>query len=218
MTRTITALIIALLASLTGAKALDLTTIEVDVKMHPAEYRALLERFEKADTTLSTDELRTVYFGYSYTTDYDPRETFPEVEQAYEAADYERSLQLAEEALRLNPVSLDLNVLALASADRLRENGNMGEKILYYGIRADLVATAILESGKGTDSHTPFMVIASGDMTRLLRNVLCIEQIVDRTKVGDIDAIKVTLPGNDRRHILYFDTTREQQYFKSHPL
>lgn len=217
--RTITLLILTVLVSATaGIRAVDLTSLEVDVKMHPAEYRALLERFEQADTTLTSEELQKVYFGYSFTTDYDPSETFPEVEKAYEAADYEQSLKLAEEALRLNPVSLDLNVIALASADRMRDNGTMGEKILHYGIRADLVATAILESGKGTDSHTPFRVIASGDMTRLLRNVLCVEQIVDRTKVGDIDAIKVTFPGNDRRHILYFDTTRELQYFKAHPI
>ena len=218
MIKKTTAFLLMFLATAWFAAALDLTAIEVDVKMHPENYRELLERFERADTTMTADELRKLYFGYSFTTDYDPRETFPEVEEAYEGGNYEDALKLAEEALRLNPLSLDLNVLALASADRMRDNGKMGEKILYYGIRADLVATAILESGQGTSATSPFSVIAAADMQRLLRNVLGIEQIVDRTKVGEIDAIKVTLPGNDRRHILYFDMSREHQYFQSHPI
>lgn len=207
-----------LLASAGAAKAVDLTAMEVDVQMHPSHYRELIERFEKGDTTLTSDQLQKVYFGYSFTPDYDPREIFPEAEAAYEAADYPLALALAEEALKANPVSLDLTVVALASAERMRDRGDMGPRILLYGTRADMIATAILESGSGTQAHSPFCVIASADMTRLLRNVLSIDSIVDRTKVGDVDAIKVTFPASDRRHILYFDTTREMRFFKSHPV
>ena len=200
------------------AGAVDFTALEVDVQMHPAEYRELLERFERADTTLTSAELQKVYFGYSFTTGYDPREAYTEAEAAYDSADYATALELAEKALQSNPVSLDLNVLALASAEHLREKGGMGPRILLYGVRADMAATAILESGSGTEAHSPFRVITSADMTRLLRNVLSIDRIVDRTKVGSVDAIKVIFPGSDRRHILYFDTSREMQFFKSHPV
>ncbi len=54
-------------------------------------------------------------------------------------------------------------------------------------------------------------------MERLLTNVLGIERIVDRTKVGDVDAIKVVFPGSDRQHILYFDNSREQMFMISQP-
>lgn len=47
-------------------------------------------------------------------------------------------------------------------------------------------------------------------MSRILRNVLGVERIVDRTKVGNIDAVKVIFPGSDRQHILYFDNSREE--------
>lgn len=209
---------VAALCAVLSAVALDFTALEVDTQMHPADYRALTDRFEQADTTLTVEDMLKVYFGYSFSQNYDPRETFPEVQAAYEAEEYEKALEMAEKALKLNPVSLDLNVLALASAERLRERGDMGPRILHYGIRADMVATAILESGSGTDARSPFHVIASADMTRLLRNVLSIDHIVERTKVGDIDAIKVVFPGSDRNHILYFDNTHEKQFFKSHPL
>ncbi len=217
MTNKILIWLFAVMTAVTGW-AVDLNEIEVDVKMHPGKFRELLERFEQADTTLTPSELATVYFGYSYTPDYDPRETFPQVESAYDSGDYELTETLGLEAMELNPVSLDLNVLALAAADHMRDKGTYGPKILKYGIRCDLIATAILESGSGTTASSPFYVISSADMSRILRNVLGIDRIVDRTKVGDVDAIKVTFPGSDRQHILYFNNNRERQFFSSHPL
>jgi hypothetical protein len=207
-----------MVAAVVGAKALDLTAIEVDVRLHPDNYRQLLERFENADTTLTTVELATVYYGYSVTPDYDPRETFTEVEDAYDEGNYQLAEQLSVDALKYNPVSLNLNVLALAAADHLSDRGGYGAAIEKYGLRCDLIATAILESGRGTSASSPFHVIASADMSRVLRNILGIERIVDRTKVGNIDAIKVTFPNSDRQHILYFDNTREQNFFASHPV
>ena len=217
MTNKILIWLFAVMTAVTGW-AVDLNEIEVDVKMHPGKFRELLERFEQADTTLTPSELATVYFGYSYTPDYDPSETFPLVESAYDSGDYELTETLGLEAMELNPVSLDLNVLALAAADHMRDKGTYGPKILKYGIRCDLIATAILESGSGTTASSPFYVISSADMSRILRNVLGIDRIVDRTKVGDVDAIKVTFPGSDRQHILYFNNNRERQFFSSHPL
>lgn len=197
--------------------AVDLKAVEVEVKMHPDRYRELLERFEKADTTLTPTELATVYFGYSFTPDYDPRESFSAIEEAYGAGEYEEAERLCAEALRINPVSLELNVLALAAADRMRAKGTKGAEILLYGIRSDLIATAILESGRGTTALSPFLVTSKADMERILSNVLGIDHIVDRTKVGDVDAVKVVFPGSDRQHILYFDNSREQQFMISQP-
>ena len=197
--------------------ALDLKAVEVDVKMHPDRFRELLNRFEQADTTLTPTELATIYFGYSFTADYDPTESFDEIGQAYDSGNYERASQLCKEALELNPVSLELNVLALAAADRMSGKAYSGADILHFGIRSDLIATAILESGRGTMATSPFFVISKADMERLLTNVLGIERIVDRTKVGDVDAIKVVFPGSDRQHILYSDNSREQMFMISQP-
>lgn len=137
-------------------------------------------------------------------------ESFVNVQDAYDSGDYARAEELAAEALKLNPVSLELSVLALAASDHLRSKGSYGKKILDYGTRCDLIATAILESGRGTSAASPFHVIAWSDVSRILRNVLGVERIVDRTKVGNIDAVKVIFPGSDRQHILYFDNSREE--------
>ena len=218
MTRTLKAmnrlflfvLVIVASAFTAASQSLDINAVEVDVKLNPARYRTLLERFVQADTTLTSGELATVYFGYSFTPDYVPYETFTTVQDAYDNGDYTLAEQLAAEALQLNPVSLELNVLALAASDHLRSTGSYGAKILNYGTRCDLIATAILESGRGTTASSPFHVIAWSDVGRVLRNVLGVERIVERTKVGRIDAVKVLFPGSDRQHILYFDNTREE--------
>ena len=188
-----------------AAQGFDMNAVEVDVKLHPERYRQLLDRFEKADTTLTVPQLATVYFGYSFTPDYVAGESFVNVQVAGHGAE-----ELAAEALKLNPVSLELSVLALAASDHLRSKGSYGKKILDYGTRCDLIATAILESGRGTSAASPFHVIAWSDVSRILRNVLGVERIVDRTKVGNIDAVKVIFPGSDRQHILYFDNSREE--------
>ena len=205
-------LALALLASAVSlaAQSFDMNAVEVDVKLHPERYRQLLERFEKADTTLTGPQLATVYYGYSFTPDYVAGESFANVQDAYDSGDYARAEELAAEALKLNPVSLELSVLALAASDHLRSRGSYGQKILDYGTRCDLIATAILESGRGTSAASPFHVIAWTDVSRILRNVLGVERIVDRTKVGTIDAVKVIFPGSDRQHILYFDNSREE--------
>lgn len=193
-----------------AAQGFDMNAVEVDVKLHPERYRQLLDRFEKADTTLTVPQLATVYFGYSFTPDYVAGESFVNVQDAYDSGDYARAEELAAEALKLNPVSLELSVLALAASDHLRSKGSYGKKILDYGTRCDLIVTAILESGRGTSAASPFHVIAWSDVSRILRNVLGVERIVDRTKVGNIDAVKVIFPGSDRQHILYFDNSREE--------
>ncbi len=193
------------------AKGVDYNAMRVEVTMHPERYRALLNRFVAGDTALTSAELATVYYGYSFTPDYDPRETFDDITDAFDVKDYERVAFLAPDALVVNPVSLDLSVMALMAAE-CGAGERPGVRAANLGARCDMIATAILESGRGTSPDSPFMVISSADISRLLRNVLGINLIIGRTKVGEVDAIKVTFPGSDRQHILYFDNTREAKF------
>lgn len=188
-----------------GVNALDLNSIGVEVRMHPGVYRSMLERFVDADSTLSASEMTLVYYGFPFTTGYERGEGYADVTSAYDSGDYGRALEMARERLEENPLSLDLSVMALAAAEKLRARGDVGAVLRDMGMRCDLIATAILESGTGTDPRSPFVVTDVADIDRILRNVIGIDSIVDRTKVGDVLAFKVTFPGNPRRHILYFD-------------
>lgn len=185
--------------------AIDLTALGVDIRMNPSHYRELLERFERTDTTLTTDEMATLYYGFPYTAGYSPVENAADIENAYDLEDYQKAYDLAEQALATSPLSLALNVVALSAADHLNNLNGTNIPINDLGLRCDLIATAILESGTGTSARSPFMVTDVADIDRVLRNIIGVESVVDRTKVGNVLAIKITLPGNDRRHILYFD-------------
>lgn len=207
---------LAALAAL-SLHAVDLQAVGVEVMMHPDRYRHLLARFEKADTTLTPAELATVYFGYSFTPDYTPGEKFTDIEETYTRGDYELVERQCSTALPSNPVSLKLNFFALAAASRLHKWGADAAAATRFGIRSDQIATVILESGSGTTAASPFVVISEDDIELILKNVLGVSHIIDRTKVGDIDAIKVTFPGSDRQHILYFDNSRERQVMNSQP-
>lgn len=200
-----------------GCGAVDLTALEVEVKLHPQTYRSLLDRFLSADTTLTPEDLATVYYGYSCSPDYDPRYSYADIHAACDSGLYAEAERMALEALEVNPVSLDLNVALLTAAEKLRQEGGRGRMLLDYGIKCDQVATAILLSGHGTSARSPFVVIYSSDIDRILRNVLGVEKVIDRTKVGPVDAIKVKFPGQDRTHILYFDNTREERFLSSRP-
>lgn len=216
MLRLLSATILLWLATL-GCGAVDLTALEVNVKLHPSDYRGLLERFLRTDTTLTPQELATVYYGYSCTPDYDPRYDYADIHAAADSGHYARAEQMALQALQANPVSLDLNVALLGAAEKLREEGGRGALLLEYGIKCDQMATAILESGHGTSARSPFVVIYSSDIDRILHNVLGVEKVTGRTKVGPVDAVKVQFPGQERTHILYFDNTREERFLSTRP-
>ena len=215
MKKLLLTLIIAL-GAVCGVSAVDLHAIQVDVTMNPSNYRALLERFLNGDNTLTQDQMSTVYYGYSFTPDYDPRETYERVSKAYLDKDYERTLSLAQLAMMANPVSLELNIDALAAAEKLKDTDNQ-VLAAHLGSRCDLIANTILESGRGTSADNPFQVINSTDIDRLMHNIFGVDKIIGKTTVGEIIAVKFTFPGNDRQHILYFDNSRERQFLKDNP-
>lgn len=205
-----------LLGTILTLRAIDYRQIEVDVTMHPAKYKALLDRFIAADTTLTNDEVSTVYYGFAFTPSYEPRDSFPEIHAAYDRKDYEEVARLIGPALELNPVSLDLSIMALAVYER-GIGTTPGAKALNMAIRSDLIAGAILESGRGTFAQSPFYVISDLDRRRILNNVIGIGPVIGTDRVGDVEAIKFNFPGKSRQHILYFDNTLEENFIKSHP-
>lgn len=204
------------LGAILPLRAVDYREIEVDVTMRPAEYKALLDRFIAADTTLTPKEVATVYYGFAFTPSYEPRDSFPEIHQAYDRQDYEEVARLIGPALELNPVSLDLSIIALAVYER-GVGPTPGAKALNMAIRSDMIANAILKSGRGTYAQSPFYVICDIDRRRILSNVIGVGTIVGTDRLGDVEAVKFYFPGKSRQHILYFDNTLEENFLKNHP-
>lgn len=209
-------ILIAVVGGFFGAQAkVDYNAMEVEMRMNPDRYRQLLERFENADTTLTNDELSLLYYGASFTPSYAPDAKYTDIEQAINDSNFEQASTLADKALQQDPMSLALNILALEASEKGADDAAHHIRTARLGFRCDMIANTILESGRGTNAASPFVVTSEADMMRIMRNVLGVSQIMDRTTVGPIDALKFNLPGNDRMHILYFDNTRQAQFEKN---
>lgn len=197
---------------------IDLNKIGVNVSMNPEHYRELLERFEKGDTTLRIDQIATVYYGYSFTFDYEPTLTYPEIEETFKKHNYSEAAQLADEAIKDNPVSLELTIASLLSNTRRKDKSDGSrDRAMLMQRRLDMLVDIILSSGKGISPDTPFVVISQSDMDSLITDIIGANSIIGRTTIGDFDAVKIMFPGSTREHILYFDNTRQHKFESERP-
>lgn len=211
------------LFAFTGARAqendridVDLNLIKVNVTMNPEHYRELMDRYMHADTTLRLDEMATVYYGYAATVDYDPDLTFPEIEDAINVEDYARAYELSVEKAAEAPVSLPVLINVIKLMPQIDLKGNL-DSYLNIRQRLEMLIGTILASGTGIRRELPFKVISEGDMMMILKDILNVGEIIDRSKIGQLDAVKITFPTSSREHILYFDNTLHDQYKQNKP-
>lgn len=190
---------------------IDLNLIKVGVTSHPGRYNDLVNRFVSGDTTLTVNDLATVYYGYAFTSDYDPTDRYNELSQAYADGDYKRTWALAKKALEYNPASLDLTIKALVAANNL-DNAEARKMIPVLQNRYGMIQQIILESGAGTEVDSPFIVVCEDDMSRIIRNVIGAETLLGTSDIKGVQAIKFNLPDDDRQHILYFDNSLQRNY------
>lgn len=189
----------------------DLNLIKVNVSMNPEHYRELKERYLAADTTLRVDEIATVYYGYAATMDYAPELTFPDVDAALEAKDYASAYELCMQYVKENPVSLSLLYKLFQIMPQVDMKGNL-DAYINIRTRLEMLIGTVLASGTGISSSSPIKVISESDMMVILNDIFEVDKIVDRTKIGDVDAVKITFTTSTREHILYFDNSFQANY------
>ena len=104
-----------------------------------------------------------------------------------------------------NILSLDFNIRKAREA-----RANESTDATRLQARVSMIASAILSSGLGTIPQAPFFVTSYDDAISLVREVFGARDIIGRSTVGGIDAIKFTLDDDpQRQHILYFNTYRK---------
>ncbi|MDE6267403.1 MAG: DUF4919 domain-containing protein [Muribaculaceae bacterium] len=194
---------------------IDINLIKVGVATNPGRYNDLVNRFVSGDTTLTSNELATVYYGYAFTSDYDPTDHYTDLTNAYLAGDYDKTWQMATQALEYNPVSLDLTIKALVAANNIN-NAEARKMIPVLQNRYGMISRIILESGAGTENESPFIVICEDDISRIVRNVIGAETLLGNANIKGLEAIKMTLPDDERQHILYFDNNLQHNYEREH--
>lgn len=135
-------------------------------------YPGLFERYTELDTSLTVEELRHLYYGYTFQEEYRPYATpylqdsllsYLSRDNMY-AEEYEVAARIAGELLRQSPFRLRETFIAAVSYEMA---GNPHMSSLYFDLYEKQV-DAIMSSGDGLSVKTAFTVIYVQDEYELL--------------------------------------------------
>ncbi|GHC46559.1 DUF4919 domain-containing protein [Ulvibacter litoralis] len=126
-------------------------------------YETLMGRFVEADTTLTLEEKRHLYYGYSFNENYSPysrsklNDTLRVIMQKETLSpdDLTNVLQFSETILKTNPFDLRSYNRQLYVYEQLRDRENYDKTIR----RRDMIVDALISSGDGTSKEDSFYVI-----------------------------------------------------------
>jgi len=132
-------------------------------KSSPYHYTKLYDRFVKADSTMTLDEKRHLYYGYSFQQEYAPYDRSDAQKELNQIlmkdeltnADYEKILVHSAIILKQYPFSVRMKEYRIFS---YKELGNYKEAE-HETIQATIILDAILSTGDGTTKENSFYVI-----------------------------------------------------------
>ncbi|MCC8175663.1 MAG: DUF4919 domain-containing protein [Bacteroidales bacterium] len=205
MKKTLTILFLAL--AISASAKVDLAAICDSVSADQARFTALTNRFLVGDTTLTINEKCLVYYGSACGADFNPDAEYPALDRAYASTDWPRVLLMAEQALTADPCSLDLTIKALTAATQV--DGLSQAKAETYRNRYWMLQDAIMASGMGLTPESPWILHSPDDEARWLRNVLRVNEIMERTTIQGLDAVKVKMNETPDPVILYFSIIKK---------
>ena len=180
-------------------------------------YDRLIARYHSADTTMTLDEKRHLYYGYSFTDAYAPygrsesetalRELL--TKESVDSEDLKKILELTDDILRQFPFSLRTKQYRIYT---YRELG-MTAEAERENIQAEMIIDAILSTGDGTSKEKAFYVINTSNEYEIL-GVLGFEFGGSQSLV-DHRYDYLTLSENPYRlKGFYFDVSRPLASFK----
>ncbi|KOS05877.1 hypothetical protein AM493_07370 [Flavobacterium akiainvivens] len=167
---TLLALLVITVAGAQETSKPDYTAIQKNIKdkTSPYYYNTLMERFTKADTTMTLTERRHLYYGFAFMPLKMNEMTIRNIEQQLKAAlnrpnptsaDMEDVVTYAGQLLQAFPFSITLKEYRAYCLKQLgRYDEAMAEKA-----QTEMIADAILSSGDGTTLQSAIHVIDAGN-------------------------------------------------------
>lgn len=170
-------------------------------------YDSLMTRFQKADSTMTLEEKRHLYYGFSFQPEYTPypssdyddslsallrKETLSDLE-------FQKILEFGDSILLKNPFNLKTFIYQLYALDHFEDTTAFNNKITQYRIIID----ALLSSGNGKTKKNAYYVIYIGHEYELL-SVLDLEFDGSQSLIDQCDYL--TVKKNEQGiEGLYFD-------------
>lgn len=175
----------------------------------PYYYTKILDRYKKNDTTLATKDYYYLYYGFTFTNNYDPNNdeavnalVISEIEKLNSSKALKNALQLYEK----DPVNLKLLLYISVCYSNLSDHKL---KKIYTDKYAKIIK-AIYNSGDGKSMETAYVVIRINDEYQLLQVLhLTVKKhaLVNTTDVLTID--KKGQKGRKKKiSILYFNVNK----------
>lgn len=143
----------------------DYVSIENNItnEKSPFHYPKLLERYNRADASMTTEEKRHLYYGYALTDNYAPFSRTKEEKELYELlvqknpgkAEYEKVLEYTAVIQKNYPFSLrikDYRIYCLKELGRSQEAANEMEQ-------REIIIDAVLSSGDGKTKDSSLHII-----------------------------------------------------------
>lgn len=172
------------------------------------KYNELLNRFLNTDTTLTVEEVRDIYFGFSYTDKYSVSgDICPDADEALRNNKTKEALQLYKKQLGKSPVCASL-LLRVHSITRFLEGDDSQEAKLLFR-RMKMISHMIYCTGDGTSMETAFKVNWVADEYFMLKTFgykRLLGQSIAQGSSSVGDKLQVDIDG--KNYDFYFDLTR----------
>jgi len=173
------------------------------VKNNRRQYDALSARFAAADSTLTDEEIRRVYYGYAFTEAYSPLADYSTMVNALIKEDkLDEAKDVAEGLLEKYPVSLWLLRQLFIISMELEEDTDS------YQQRYIRLIDSILSTGNGRSPAKAIHVISTTDEYEILNEAFGMQELGSQSLVEDLgsafDLMKFVNPYDDAV-ALYFN-------------
>lgn len=167
----------------------------------------LLKRFQEVDTTMTEEEYKHLYYGYTRTTYYSPLSMDSrELETLLKGSDIEKTKQFIEKFEKSNPVNLNLMYAKMVMA--LRDKNR--DKAMRQGRQLAGFLKTIEASGDGKSPNTALVITAIEDEYFLL-----MIQELQYERLGAsvcCDMFKITNKDKSVDMTLYFNKEKSSEY------
>ncbi len=152
----------------------DYVLIEKNVKNadSPYYFKTLFDRYTKADTTMTMEEKRHLYYGYSFQDEYAPYERSDATKELNEILmkdelnddDYKKILVHSDKILEVYPFSIRMKEYRIFSFNELGKY----KEAEHETVQITIILEAILSTGDGTSMDNSIYVINTMNEYELL--------------------------------------------------
>lgn len=162
----------------------DYDKIEKFVQSQPEQFKTLILRFESGDSSLTIEELATLYYGSFFSTEYTYTGASQALVELKKKEDYDHAMALCLKELGKSPCSIDLLFDAWLFAK------NLGQDNKLYETRLNQVLSVILASGDGREQKTAYKVVDISDEYFIIYAILGLN-LRQQSLAGNCDVMTV---------------------------